>query len=839
MLSVVALLWLAVGGCSSVRVPAIDPTGANLFAPSGSYTTLESPHSLLPASCLPRPAFTSPPSIPACPTPSQIGSVPIQPRPARTVASTNIPDRLLLTPSKIVAPVGSEVVLLAGLAGADGYFVAKQPVEWILSQESVGNFVDIGENDSPTLSHLLHRSPEKRSSNFAVARTTAKATTITRGTPATNDDIALQKGQTWLTLTSASEGISYVTAVATKADNWEQRRQTATIQWVDAQWLLPSPTVSRAGQAEILTTTITRNSSRSPVQNWLVRYHIVSGPAAGFGVERAQSVEVVTDMNGKAAVSLQPLGSEPGTTQVRVEILSPSLTGLNGQPVVVGQGTTSVTWSSAGLVTRVSGPAMSVIGATMDYQIQVTNPGDLPSENITVTAEVPPLLRVLSADQDQLGANATWTIDRLAPGGSQTLNLQCRAMAAGSVRLFVRANGNGIEAQQSHVDTQITESALQLTMELADNSNVDSVPVGGKITYNITITNTSTVPLTNVQLRDNYDTGLEEAHHLPNPISKSVGDLAPGQSWPTALSFNVIQPGRHCNTLTVTADGGHSASIERCVQAAAPRYGLSMAVRGPEEVLTGETAEYEVVVTNTGGAELTGVRILIRSDEALLPKRATENYQMEAGAFVWKIATLGVGQSTEPMTLRCEASSPSNAATTTFLVGSDQGLDESKRITTAIRRASAPGVAPPGPPRSEVRNASPSVAAQGALLIKIADTDDPIRVGETVSYIIEIENTRQVPDKNVEVTFYLPEGAKFVTLLGNNGQEVEERHISPNGSAVSVHLKEIRADEKLPAYRLQVEGQQPGEMTLQVEVRSLLGGEQPIVATHSTKVSAN
>ena len=849
LLMIVAMLWLTTCGCSSIRVPAIDPIGAAVFAPGGSYTTLESPcASLLPASCLPRPAFAEPPAIPACqttvPVAPPVATIPVQPRPTQLVAAPNVPDRLLLTPSKIVAPVGSEVVLLAGLAGANGYFVARQPVEWLLSQESVGHFVDVGEDDHPALSCLFHRTAERRSSNFAVARTTSQAKAITRGTPATSDDIWLQKGQTWVTLTAASEGISHVTAVATDAENWEQRRQTATIQWVDAQWLLPSPTVVRAGQSEILTTTINRNSSRSAVQGWLVRYHIVSGPAAGFGPERAQSVEVVTDANGKAVISLQPLGNESGVTQVSIEILSPSLTGLDGQPVVVGQGVTSVTWSAAGLAVRIIGPPMGAVGATLDYQIEVTNPGDLPTENVVVTAEVPPRLRVVGSQEGVIGANVEWRVDMLPPRGSQHFNLQCRAMSAGNVQVSARAAGTGITSERSRVDTEIMESALRLSMELAGVENPDAIKVGDRVSFNIEVANTSNVPLTNVQLRDSHAAGLQEASGEPNPISKSVGDLAPGASRQIALTFIVRQPGELCHKMEATADGGHTDSVERCIRAGAPRYDFSVEIRGPEEMLTGESAKYEILVTNTGDGELTGVRIVYRADASLLPRRATENYRAESGSLVWTIGSLGPGK-TETREIRCDTVSPNNAAETSVLVSTDQGLTDSKRITTAIRQASAPGVAPPGPARPEVRNEPdpqpPLGPTNGKLRVAVADTDDPIRVGDTVSYIVEIENTRQVSDKNVFITYYLPEGARFVSLLDDRGQTVEGQRVSPDGLTVTMEkpIREIRPAEKLPLYRLQVEGRRVGQLKLRVEVTSALSGDQPVVATADTKVNAN
>ena len=158
-------LWaVAVGGlsgCASIQVPAIDPTGARIFLPSPSYTTLETPcNSLGNSSFLPRPAFPEPPAVPNCATmPAAVlplHTIAPPPRPIRQVVRPNIPDRLILTPSKLVAPVGSEVVLLAGICGSDGYYLTKQPVEWLLSQESVGNFVAVGEDNHPAVAHLLH-----------------------------------------------------------------------------------------------------------------------------------------------------------------------------------------------------------------------------------------------------------------------------------------------------------------------------------------------------------------------------------------------------------------------------------------------------------------------------------------------------------------------------------------------------------------------------------------------------------------------------------------------------------------------------------------------------------
>ena len=85
-----------------------------------------------------------------------------------------------------------------------------------------------------------------------------------RGTPQTIDDVPLQRGQSWVSVTSPTEGTTHVTVLAPDAANWDQRRQTATIYWVDVEWTLPGQTIVQAGQPQVLTTTLRRRSGKPP-----------------------------------------------------------------------------------------------------------------------------------------------------------------------------------------------------------------------------------------------------------------------------------------------------------------------------------------------------------------------------------------------------------------------------------------------------------------------------------------------------------------------------------------------------------------------------------------------
>ena len=119
-------------------------------------------------------------------------------------------------------------------------------LEWMLSPDSAGNFIQVGDDD-PGLVHKLAGSrvrPEKKDPSYAIGVTSTKKMLITRGNNDPRDDVHLEKGQTWLSISSPSEGTSHVTVLAPDSECWDQRKATATIYWVDARWQFPAPQIS-------------------------------------------------------------------------------------------------------------------------------------------------------------------------------------------------------------------------------------------------------------------------------------------------------------------------------------------------------------------------------------------------------------------------------------------------------------------------------------------------------------------------------------------------------------------------------------------------------------------
>jgi len=113
---------LVVFGCANCRFPQIDPSGERLFVdgPAG-----------------PEADFRSMPDPNKAPT--RVG--------------------LSLCPRASVAPIGSEVVLIAGVKGPDEYLRTNERIEWMLDPASVGQFIDLdrgswtpGRSTTPTRS---------------------------------------------------------------------------------------------------------------------------------------------------------------------------------------------------------------------------------------------------------------------------------------------------------------------------------------------------------------------------------------------------------------------------------------------------------------------------------------------------------------------------------------------------------------------------------------------------------------------------------------------------------------------------------------------------------------
>lgn len=896
LLCAAALVPPLLGGCAGTRLPAIDPTGQHLFT-GGSTTILPhcflhhreqdqpacevpasapivavpsaaappaaiAPVTIMPVSntcgpakpsCTPPIAVAPAPVIPvvpasvvATPAPVLVAPVPTCPTPAPQPqapplivqpCNDNNPTRspqLVVTPQRLVAPVGSEVILTAGLQGTDGFLVMRQPLEWILAQDGVGQIICIGQESPGGISHLLRHSPDKLTPNYALAHTSSIDQTITRGTSNPSDDVVLRRGQSFITVSSPSEGTTYVTVVAPKEHDWERRRQIATITWVDAVWSTPANAQVKCGQTTRLSTKLAR-ASGAPVSGWIVRYEVLEGPEAGFGPTARRFIEVKTDASGLATAELLPQSRSAGITTLRTQIIRPS-TGRGDLPsMVVGQTSSHIQWSSPGLAMRAIGPSLVNADGAVSYRVEVANTGDQPTKGVMVSFTPPPGVAVLNAtpSAQPFGQRWRWQVPELGPRQSEVIELNCRAERQSDLRAtFVARTSDGLEATDT-VATRVFQSALAIKM-----SGPDAVEVGKPAKYRIEITNTGDAPLSNVTISDVFDPGLRHLQGEASPIVKAIGELAPGETKPLGVSFIVSQPGRQRHRVSVTADGGHTAASSAAVtglQSTAPPVQVEVLGYGPDRLRPGAEGQYKVEIRNTGTVAATNLRIVADFGASLEPTVATGGDRRESGQtfLAWNVPRLQAGE-TIVRQVNGVVIGRHESAGVRFTVTGDPAIRDVSEVRTSIDRP-APQIgasnAPAGrvlsPPTRNVSATSqasrPSglllapAAGDGALRVSTTPTSDRLAVGGSTTYEIAVQNDRRLSDKDVALVLTLSSGLQFVRLEG----PTKVQKTSADGATIEIApVTEMRPGERLATYRLEVKGTQAGEQMLRVEAYS-------------------
>jgi uncharacterized repeat protein (TIGR01451 family) len=774
------------------------------------------------------PVAVCPPADPApiCPPPvlPQV-QVPAAAVPALQVAAVG-QDSLVISPVRIIAPVGTQVVLLAGLRNPLGQYAAGEPIEWILSPESVGHFVEVGQESDFLLCDWRHNAPRKLTNNYAIGRTARHDQVITRGNVDPSDDVAVLRGQSWLAVSSPTEGASLVTAVASEAAGWDRRQQTAEIYWVNAQWQLPAPATARAGQPHVLTTVVTRAGGTSPAAGWIVRYDIVGGAPAAFTAQGDQGIDVVTDVTGAASAEIFPQAGAAGVTQVRIQIIRAGMAPHEPSRLTVGEGATTVAWSAPGLTATISGPASAGVGTTLSYRIDVSNTGDMPATDVTLTYNAPPGIAILGANPEGsiFGSRIEWRLGQLTAGAAQSLVVTCRADQPGEFNNCVSAQSapDGLTADHC-VLTRVAQPSIFVTM-----TGPQQATVGDQVQFAVTVRNNGGVELTGVVVTDHFEAGLEHAVSQ-SPIEKPLPDLAPGQEQQFAVTFRVTRAGRLCHTLTASAASGQNATAQACIdvkEAPPPQAGLTLRAFGPQQQLVvGQSGEFVIEVSNTGQVALNAVRLAASNSPSLRAVAATEgdNRQQVGSQLVWTIDRIEAG-AVRRFQINCQALAADAQAFVRADATAREQVQQSAQATVAIVAAPAQ----PGP-------AQKPMPEEGALQVTVGEREDPVRLGQSVNYQLKLANTRSVSDQNVTIIVTLPENSTLVRFT--RGAATELLRTSPDGRTLEfAPIREIRANETAGfEFTFEVRPGQAGRAVFRASVTSARH-PTPIVVEEETTV---
>lgn len=865
-------------GCCRWQLPAIDPYGSCIFLPPPNSTQLDfstfhhgEGHRLCP-----EPAFKQPPKPPACHDDCNHGVCNLfgDKHGLHSKMQSHFDKRgsageIQLTPARVIAPVGGEVVLLAGICGQDGYLVKREPLEWMLSPDSVGTFIEVGDDKPGRLSSFLHNDPkvEKLDVDFARGRTSSKPVLIDRGTPQPQDDIQLADGQTWLSLSSPSEGVSRVTVLAPESKIWDRRRLTSTIYWVDAQWEFPAPQIHKSGEPAQLVTRVTRAENLVPAEGWFVEYTITDPSVATF-VPPAEGNQrrVRVNADGQAAISVAAVPGGRGTAPIVVDVIRPAQPSDNLPELILGRGQTTVTFSSPGLELEAFGPAIGSLGERLTYSAVVGNPGDINSDNVQLRVSIPAGTKFVgeaSLQPTTVTPNVLIWDQGILPAGSQLdVSFVLEALQANTYDVAFEAQGAGLPARQRTVRTQIVEASVEA--RFAPEGGIAEATVGQSVRYEIDVTNTGRQTLTDLKLLIESSPGLAVAipsaagPRYENRVEQTIAMLRPGERIPVGVQFQVQQQGQLNAQLQILSGDKVLAQESSSINGLAPRPKepkIEVSVEFPETVRAGSNNIAVVRVSNPGDVKLTGIRVELGIPPAL---RATKVDTSNANRITLNPDNTSLVWSAQDLLPRLPGDRGAiyrelqiefailAAVEQSQLTVSASALENVQASDSASFRSisnNAPGgvFPPPGQPGSPDPGSQPPTLPpddgrqrSNSLQLTLNDWNDPAFVGREIRYNVIVKNDRPTADRNVAVLLRIPRGVNFVGIERNYNSV--RYQIQADGTIAIEPIEYMRADEEV-VYLFRVLPNLPQFMELQAQATSDL---QPTATqtSESTRVVA-
>ena len=389
-----------------------------------------------------------------------------------------------------------------------------------------------------------------------------------------------------------------------------------------------------------------------------------------------------------------------------------------GGPNVTGAANATVpaaTTPSLALTETAGQANYNAAGNVLTYTFTVTNTGNVPLSNVTLT--------------DPSATVSGGPIASLAPGASDSMTFTASHtvtqadLNAGSYTNTATVtatppSGPNVTASHSATVSAVQTPAITL-MKTAAQPNYNAV--GNVLTYTFTVTNTGNVTLTNVTLTD------PSATVAGGPIAS----LAPGASDSTTFTASHtvtqanINAGSFTNTATVTGTppsgpnvtASHSATVSAV---RAPSITLTKTAAQANYHAVGDLLTYTFTVTNTGNVTLTNVTL-------------TDPSATVAGG---PIASLAPG-----------------ASDSTTFTASHTVTQANLNAGSYTNTATITGTPPSGPNVTASHSATVSASNSAAItLAKTAVQANFSAAGDVLTYTFTVTNTGNVTLTNVTVT---------------------------------------------------------------------------------------
>jgi uncharacterized repeat protein (TIGR01451 family) len=150
---------------------------------------------------------------------------------------------------------------------------------------------------------------------------------------------------------------------------------------------------------------------------------------------------------------------------------------------------------------QVVGPALRYLERKAVYAFKVTNPGDAPATNVSITETLPAGFKFVAASDggrhDFATSSVNWFLGKIDPGQTREVKLEVVAANAGEFRHHATATAARGLKVESELTTRV-EGLSALLLEVVDTE--DPIEVGNDTSYEVRVTNTGSKTETDIRL---------------------------------------------------------------------------------------------------------------------------------------------------------------------------------------------------------------------------------------------------------------------------------------------------------------------------------------------------
>lgn len=379
---------------------------------------------------------------------------------------------------------------------------------------------------------------------------------------------------------------------------------------------------------------------------------------------------------------------------------------------------------------------------TFKYSIHITNLTNTTLNSIVLTETLAENYEFESASPppQQIPGSLIWRVDSLGPKSTEEVEIYGRAKNINSMKHRTTLT----YALVSSSNIRVVKPELELTRRApAETLLCDAFPV------EYIITNVGTGSAKEVRIYETLPSGLKTTDGSAE-VSFTVGTLRAGQSRSFAAELRANRRGVYANKAMATSSSNTRA--ESAPTATSVRQpALVITKSGPERQYLGRSLAYEITIINRGDG--TALKTIL---EDTIPPDITE-VEVSAGAEV------------NGTRLRWDLGSIAGNASKSVRVSykpSKVGIFTSDTTVSAHC--------------TETVSSSTSTAVVGIPIVRldVVDLQDPVEVGENVTYVITATNDGSAPDHNVRVVCQLEDRTQYVSSSGATHASVMGRTIN-------------------------------------------------------------